>query len=110
VTEAETFRPDRWLLTVNLEHPDEQYRRDGELVFPQDEASQLVAFICEAWRILPEEIPECVRWREDVVQATCGSLDHLQEVLQWLTFHAVPYRFEVSRAYAESDLRWPPPE
>lgn len=89
---------DRWTLHVHFDDLETQRRRDGELAFPNDEASLFIAEIRRVWHLLPEELQELATWTDRCVVVEVQVLDMLEGLLPWLTMHTVFTELYLTRA------------
>lgn len=88
-----------WTLTVEFDDPKEQIERDPENAFPYDEGSRFIAFLCEHWSLLPDELDDTslIEWSQTKVVLRPEVLDYIVEPTEWILMHTVPKRMELSR-------------
>lgn len=71
---------ENWLLTI-------EFREHEDNVFPDDYVSRSVAFICEHWGLLTEDIDDLMEFNGNTFKVTTDTLDSLQEYLNWITMN-----------------------
>jgi hypothetical protein len=90
----------RWVMRVAFDSLYIQEMTDPELAFPNDEVSQLIAFLREDWGIPVEELSQFVEWSEQKVTIRTDVLDNLSTVSEWILLHTIPTYMLIKRETA----------
>lgn len=90
-----------WKLVVTFDSLEAQVERDPENEFPFDEVSRFVAHMAAEWSLMPEDMinPQLIQWSiaSGTVVVFPEVLDQITEPLEWLLFHTIPKKVELTR-------------
>lgn len=71
---------DKWLLTI-------EFREAEDNVFPYDYVTRSVAYLCEAWGLLTEDINDLMEFNGNTFKVTSDTIDSLMNYINWVTMH-----------------------
>lgn len=88
---------EKWLLTITYDSYNEQFERDPELEFPNDEVSQVLGQILEWSGCLVEDLQDFVEFTETSIKTTFDSLQNIEKLMDFILMDTVPLTLVLTR-------------
>jgi hypothetical protein len=93
---------DRWTLIVEFDSIQETIRTNN-YEGGVGEAGEFYSFLREYWGSMdPEELDECIVWKDETVTATTDIIDSLSEPIKWIMAYSVPKSMTLTRNESRS--------